>query len=96
MTIELICRQERHRAVRYIDGWLEADPSQLVDLFNARMIDLSTLDPRLAGSAAIPQWTSGSGRCQLKVSGPVAVEGRQMNTGDRVRIETGGEVFWNS
>ena len=96
MVIELACTRSPRQVISYINGWIEGgDPSEIRRLYvDHPMIKLSDLDPRLEGTASI-RFAHGARRHSLRGSGPIAVEGRELRAGDRVRITTGGEVLWS-
>lgn len=93
LTFELTCRRKAGRATRSTEGWIEGDPREISRLFDSGMLELSVLDHRLEGNAFISGDSSGP-RCVLKGSGPITVEGRELDVGDRVRITRGGKILW--
>ena len=89
MTIELT--HHPGRALATLTGWIEGDQEDLIALFaHSGIVQLSRLDPRLEGNIASPGYNPAMTRLELSVDGPITVEGRPLNIGERVRIETGG------
>ena len=96
MTIELTHHRNPGSVISSIRGWIEANPNDILQFFiSGGSIQLSDLDPRLEGDAAIPRFNSGVTRFELVVNGGVRVEGRELKVGERVRITTGGKILWN-
>jgi hypothetical protein len=95
LTIELNHFRTPGRVISTIGGWLEGNPRDMVHMIAGGQIDLSTLDPRLAGRAFLTRVSTNASRFTLKVSPPVIIDGRALEVGSQVRIEVGGRIIWN-
>jgi hypothetical protein len=91
ITIELTHYRTPGRIITSIRGWIEGSSKDIGGLFlGGGSVKLSDLDPRLEGNIAIPRFSRGVTRSELIVNGPVTVEGRPLNVGERLRVTTGG------
>ena len=97
ITIELTHYRTPGRVITSLQGWIEGSSKDMASVFlGGTRVELSDLDPRLEGKIAIPRFTPRMTRSKLIVNGPVRVEGRPLNLGERVRVTTGGgEIKWN-
>jgi hypothetical protein len=99
MTIELAHdKAPRDSVITSFRGWIECASGDMGRRFlGTGEFRLSDLDPRIdQGSSSITRYRASDTRFELNVHGPVTVDGRPLNIGDRVRITTGGgEITWS-